>query len=107
MEAELVLFFLLTGTLLELIFSLVVVTAIGTILGLLSKSLTLIKFSMKWSLVGGCFGILNKALWILMNLMPLKEALKSSEVALIVPTFTGIGGFLGIFYWRFRVKNRD
>jgi len=104
MSPELGLFFLITGTLLELIFSLAAVTAIALIIGLFYKSLTLMNMAMKWSLVGGCFGILNKTLWILINLMPLKEALQSQEVALIVPTFTGIGGLLGILYWRLRVK---
>lgn len=76
MGKELVLFFLITGTLLEFIFSLVAVTAIGFILGLFYQSLTLINVAMKWALVGGWVGIFNKALWILINLMPLKEALK-------------------------------
>ena len=107
MGDELGLFFLITGTLLEFIFSLVAVTAIGFLLGLLYQSLTLMNVAMKWALVGGWLGIFNKALWILINLMPLKEALTSPELARIVPMFTGIGGLMGIFYWRLRVKNRD
>jgi len=107
MEAELGLFFLIVGTLLELIFTIVVVTAISIIVGLVYKSLTLMKVALQWSLIGGFLGIIAKALWILMNFMSLKEALNSSEVALIVPNFTGLGGILGIFYWLLRVKNRD